>query len=56
MPKKTPRSLAANRARLSHKVSYALKNPARVDSFVRRALRDRWLRLSTPITSTTTAP
>lgn len=48
MPKKTPRSLAANRSRLTHKVSYALKNPARVVPYVRRAARDRWLRFKHP--------
>jgi 2-polyprenyl-3-methyl-5-hydroxy-6-metoxy-1,4-benzoquinol methylase len=48
MPKKTPRSLAADRSRLSHKVSYALRNPARVAPYVRRAARDRWLRLKYP--------
>ncbi len=48
MPKKTPRSLAANRARLSHKAAYALRNPARVVPYIRRALRDRWLRFKHP--------
>ncbi|GGO48686.1 methyltransferase [Streptomyces daqingensis] len=48
MPKKTPRSLAANRARLSHKAAYALRNPARVVPYIRRALRDRWLRFKYP--------
>lgn len=48
MPKKTPRSLAANRSRLAHKVGYALSNPARVAPYARRAVRDGWLRLKHP--------
>ncbi|MGH3314418.1 MAG: class I SAM-dependent methyltransferase [Streptomyces sp.] len=45
MPVKTARSLAANRSRLSHKLTYAARNPARVAPYLRRALRDQWLRL-----------
>ena len=54
MPKKTPRSLAANRSRLAHKVGYALNNPTRVAPYVRRAARDPGCGSSTPTTSATT--
>ncbi|MET9431153.1 MULTISPECIES: class I SAM-dependent methyltransferase [unclassified Streptomyces] len=37
--------LTANRARLGHKVRYALRNPARVVPYLRRAGRDTLLRL-----------
>ncbi|MCX4967786.1 class I SAM-dependent methyltransferase [Streptomyces sp. NBC_00654] len=43
MPKKTPTSLAANRSALSHRVSYALRNPGRIAPYVRRSVRDTWL-------------
>ncbi|MFC9652001.1 class I SAM-dependent methyltransferase [Streptomyces sp. NPDC056937] len=43
MPKKTEASLTANRSALSHRVGYALRNPARIAPYVRRSLRDKWL-------------
>ncbi|HET6861340.1 MAG TPA: class I SAM-dependent methyltransferase [Streptomyces sp.] len=48
MPEKTAASLSANRAALSHRVGYALRNPARVVPYLRRSARDRWLRLKHP--------
>ncbi|MFJ9177617.1 class I SAM-dependent methyltransferase [Streptomyces sp. NPDC102360] len=39
-----PKSLTANRAALTHRVGYALRNPGRVPRHLRRAARDAWLR------------
>ena len=39
------KNLTANRSRLSHRISYALRHPARVPRYAVRAGRDRWLRL-----------
>ncbi|MER5440028.1 class I SAM-dependent methyltransferase [Streptomyces sp. NPDC002790] len=43
-----PKNLTANRAALSHRVGYALRNPARVPRHLRRAARDAWLRHRSP--------
>jgi SAM-dependent methyltransferase len=48
MPEKIGKSPAVNRSRLSHKVSYAVRNPARISPYLRRAVRDRWLRMKHP--------
>jgi SAM-dependent methyltransferase len=45
MGRKTSRALAVDRSRLTHKIRYALRHPERVRPYVRRAARDRWLRL-----------
>ncbi|MDJ0463488.1 class I SAM-dependent methyltransferase [Streptomyces sp. H27-C3] len=48
MPRKTAKSLSANRSALSHRVGYALRDPARVVPRLRRSARDRWLSLKHP--------
>ncbi|MFE1176008.1 class I SAM-dependent methyltransferase [Streptomyces sp. NPDC058773] len=41
-------SLHTNRARLAHKIGYALRHPDRIAPYVRRGARDTWLRLKHP--------
>ncbi|MBT2368781.1 class I SAM-dependent methyltransferase [Streptomyces sp. ISL-10] len=45
MPQRPASRLSTNRARLGHKVRYALRHPRRVVPYLRRAGRDTWLRL-----------
>ncbi|MFF3014742.1 class I SAM-dependent DNA methyltransferase [Streptomyces sp. NPDC057939] len=45
MPTKTPASLSANRAAISHRLGYALRHPERVGPHLLRSARDSWLRL-----------
>lgn len=40
----TAKNLRANRAALTHRLSYALRHPGRVPVHLRRAARDTWLR------------
>ncbi len=44
----SPKSLLRNRASLTHKVAYAIRNPARVTPYLRRTARDTWLRVKHP--------
>ncbi|MFC9242484.1 class I SAM-dependent methyltransferase [Streptomyces sp. NPDC057136] len=44
----TKKNLTANRTSLTHKVSYAMCNPARIAPYVKRTARDSWLRLKHP--------
>ena len=44
----TKKNLTANRTSLTHKVSYAMRNPARIAPYVKRTARDSWLRLKHP--------
>ncbi|MFH8558645.1 class I SAM-dependent methyltransferase [Streptomyces celluloflavus] len=41
-------SMLKNRASLTHKLSYAVRNPARITPYVKRTARDTWLRLKHP--------
>ncbi|MEV7383952.1 class I SAM-dependent methyltransferase [Streptomyces lydicus] len=42
------KSLLTNRASLTHKIGYAVRNPARITPYVKRTARDTWLRLKHP--------
>ncbi|REK90144.1 class I SAM-dependent methyltransferase [Streptomyces inhibens] len=42
------KSLLTNRASLTHKIGYAVRNPAKVTPYVKRTARDTWLRLKHP--------
>ncbi|MGW7576131.1 class I SAM-dependent methyltransferase [Streptomyces sp. NPDC054765] len=42
------KSLLTNRASLTHKIGYAVRNPARITPYVRRTARDTWLRFRHP--------
>ncbi|MBT2383234.1 class I SAM-dependent methyltransferase [Streptomyces sp. ISL-11] len=44
----SPKALLKNRAHLTHKVRYAVSNPARIAPYLRRTARDSWLRLKHP--------
>ncbi|MEV1053322.1 class I SAM-dependent methyltransferase [Streptomyces sp. NPDC049887] len=44
----SPKKLRSNRAALTHKAGYALRHPGRVVPYLRRAVRDLWLRLKHP--------
>ncbi|MFF0108734.1 class I SAM-dependent methyltransferase [Streptomyces hirsutus] len=44
----TAKNLRANRAALTHRVSYALRRPGRVPRHLRRVARDTWLRYRSP--------
>ncbi|MEV6549635.1 class I SAM-dependent methyltransferase [Streptomyces sp. NPDC051597] len=48
MSEKKARSVAVNRARVTHKVRYALAHPDRMAPHIRRTARDTWLRLKHP--------
>ncbi|MEU7183544.1 MULTISPECIES: class I SAM-dependent methyltransferase [Streptomyces] len=41
-------SMLKNRASLTHKIGYAVRNPARITPYVKRTARDTWLRLKHP--------
>ncbi|WP_030025136.1 class I SAM-dependent methyltransferase [Streptomyces monomycini] len=42
------KTLLKNRSSLTHKVRYAVSNPARIAPYLRRTARDSWLRLKHP--------
>ncbi|MFH8347230.1 class I SAM-dependent methyltransferase [Streptomyces sp. NPDC018045] len=42
------KTLLKNRSSLTHKVRYAVSNPARIAPYLRRTARDTWLRLKHP--------
>ncbi|MGP8301495.1 class I SAM-dependent methyltransferase [Streptomyces inhibens] len=42
------KSLLTNRASLTHKIGYAVRNPAKITPYVKRTARDTWLRLKHP--------
>ncbi|MFH9421182.1 methyltransferase [Streptomyces sp. NPDC017529] len=44
----TAKTLVKNRASLTHKVRYAVSNPARIAPYLKRTARDGWLRLKHP--------
>ncbi|MGW7518168.1 class I SAM-dependent methyltransferase [Streptomyces sp. NPDC054796] len=48
MPEKSRKSLKVNRSKLAHKAAYAVRNPARIAPYLRRAARDGWLRFRSP--------
>ncbi|MGW7488084.1 class I SAM-dependent methyltransferase [Streptomyces sp. NPDC054786] len=42
------KSLLTNRAGLTHKIGYAVRNPARIAPYAKRTARDTWLRFKHP--------
>ncbi|GAA0471741.1 class I SAM-dependent methyltransferase [Streptomyces sp. NPDC046215] len=44
----SPKAMLKNRSNLSHKVRYAVTNPARIAPYLKRTARDSWLRLKHP--------